>query len=113
MALNKQKLINGVRSRKPANEAEGICYDVLADDGWTLTKRGWPDYFAFKGDEVIVVEVKKGMGQNLKREQHKTLQAMIAHGFKGYVFTPDTGLQPYGEWKTLYTALHGEPPRWS
>ena len=50
MALNKQKLINGVRSRKPANEAEGICYDVLADDGWTLTKRGWPDYFAFKGD---------------------------------------------------------------
>lgn len=113
MAMNKQQLINGVRSRKPTNNAEGICYDEMTADGWTLTKRGWPDYFAFRDGEIVAVEVKKGITQNLKREQHKVIQALTAHGMKCYVFTPSTGMMPYGEWMQLYESINGKPPRWS
>jgi hypothetical protein len=37
-------------------------------EGWSVTKRGWPDYLCWRGDEVIFVEVKPD-GQGLSTHQ--------------------------------------------
>lgn len=42
--------VSGVRM--PANKAEAECFKLLKDNGWTPTKRGWPDFFCVKGDQV-------------------------------------------------------------
>ena len=92
---NKSYIENGVRVRKPQNEAEGMCFDFMSKEGWTCTKKGWADFFCIRGDEICCVEVKPNSGQSLKREQKVIMNALSKYGVPCYKWTPDKGLEKW------------------
>lgn len=60
--------------------------------GWTLTKRGWPDFFCVNdAGEVCVVEVKPNAGIRLKNDQAAIMKYLKSLGVKCYKWTPDAG----------------------
>ena len=77
--------------KKPKNVAESIGYDKLASMGFTVTKRGWPDFFCFneKTGEIAVVEVKRNKHHKLKDSQSAVMKALSKHGIPCYKFTAD------------------------
>lgn len=86
------KIERGLRTRRPANDAEGKFYDQMTAAGWTLTKRGWPDFFCVNdAGEICAVEVKPHTWNKLKREQLRVAQALQAAGIDVYKWTPDSG----------------------
>lgn len=85
---------NGVTFRKPKNEAEAACFDALSKEGWTLTKRGWPDFFCIRDGEICCVEVKPHKWHGLKRNQKTVMERLAAFGIKCFKWTPDGGLEP-------------------
>lgn len=78
----------GVRTR---NGPEIIVCAGLERDGWTVVKRGWPDFLAWRGHEIRFIEVKRKAGYRLRRSQ-----AMVAKALKNClgitveVLSPDT-----------------------
>lgn len=40
-------------------EAEAVVAEALARDGWTVMKRGWPDFICLKGGQIRFIEVKR------------------------------------------------------
>lgn len=86
------KIERGLSVRRPRNTAEAALYDKMTAEGWTLIKRGWPDFFCVSdAGEVCAVEVKPYAGIKLKREQIRVAQALRAVGVKVYKWTPDAG----------------------
>lgn len=83
--------VSGVRM--PANKAEAECFKLLRDKGWTPTKRGWPDFFCVKGDQVCAVEVKPSKSQALKRNQIIIMGALSAKGIRCFLWFPDGGFE--------------------
>lgn len=79
--------------RQPANQAEAECFKLLQDNGWTPTKRGWPDFFCIKGDEVCAVEVKPSKTSSLKRNQLIIMGALSAKGIRCFLWSPDGGFE--------------------
>jgi hypothetical protein len=79
-------------TRRPQNPAEGACWDALTADGWTVTKRGWPDFLAFRGDEVMAVEVKRAAAHSLKDSQERAMSALSARGVPCFRWALDSGL---------------------
>ena len=58
--------------------------------GWSVTKRGWPDYLCWSGDEVMCVEVKPE-GQDLSPYQKLVMQKLTGLGLKCYRWSPVKG----------------------
>ena len=79
--------------RKPKNVAEAACYDTMTADGWTLTKRGWPDFFCVRGGEFCAVEVKPHKNSALKRNQLAVMGMLSAKGVKCFMWSPDGGFE--------------------
>lgn len=90
--MNETHYRNGISCRKPRNEAEGMLYEQMSAQGWALTKRGWPDFFCIKGDDICVVEVKPRAKTPLKPNQRIIMEKLKAYGVKCYRWDPDTGL---------------------
>ena len=90
--MNETHYRNGVSCRKPRNEAEGMLYEQMSAQGWALTKRGWPDFFCIKGDDICVVEVKPRAKTPLKPNQRIIMEKLKAYGVKCCRWDPDTGL---------------------
>ena len=59
-------------------------------EGWSVTKRGWPDYLCWRGDEVMFVEVKKE-GQELSPYQKLVMKKLVNLGMKCYGWSPIQG----------------------
>ena len=75
--------------------------ELAQSNGWTTSKRGWPDFLCMKPDtgEIIAVEVKPRVNDGsrmvlLKREQAACLDALQSHGIKCFVSDGVT-LEPY------------------
>lgn len=82
----------GFRCRRPFNEAEGEFYDKMTAAGWTVTKRGWPDFFCVDASgDVCLVEVKPSNACRLKREQTKVMRYLSSKGIKCYRWDPVEG----------------------
>jgi len=79
--------------RRPKNEAEAICFDILKSNGWTITKRGWPDFFIRKGNVFAAVEVKRRNTHRLKYHQRTVMMALAHAGIPVYRYDPDEGFQ--------------------
>jgi Holliday junction resolvase len=80
--------------REPCNRVERECWEALAEKGWEVTRRGWPDFFCCNASgDLIVVEVKPKRGRRLKFAQRRTLQMLAARGIPCYVWTPDGGFE--------------------
>lgn len=84
--------------RRPRNPAEAQCWEHLRALGWTPTKRGWPDFFAFDDEgRVLAVEVKRFPQSRLKRTQARILLALHRAGLPVFVFEPSNGLRALTE----------------
>jgi len=80
--------------RRPKNEAEGLFWDKVKEDGWEVTKRGWPDFFCTRQNgDLMLVEVKAHRGRRLKHHQIKVLKILGSYGVPCYRWSPDTGLE--------------------
>ena len=69
------------------------CFKLLQDNGWTPTKRGWPDFFCVKGDQVCAVEVKPSKNCTLKQNQLVIMGALSAKGIRCFLWSPDGGFE--------------------
>lgn len=76
-------------SREYTNTNENQLVRKAEQNGWTATKRGWPDFLLYKDGEYICVEVKhrqkNGAMDRLKTQQIITMQLLTDHGIKCYV----------------------------
>lgn len=60
-------------------------------NGWGVSKRGWPDFICYRGDEVVCVEVKPDHITELRGPQAKVISILQAHGLKCYRWSPVGG----------------------
>jgi Holliday junction resolvase len=90
--MGKTSYENGVSFRKPRNSAEAACFDAMREAGWTVTKRGWPDFFCVKDGEICVVEVKPRGSTPMKKNQNLVMEKLKEHGITCYRYDPDDGL---------------------
>ena len=86
-------------ARKEYANAPEEAFAVKAESaGWSVSKRGWPDFFCVKGHEVICVEVKprtkSGRLKKLKRDQVAVLDFLKSIGVRCFVSDGAT-LEPY------------------
>lgn len=84
----------GKLPRNLKNPAERLFFQQLTTQGWYVTKRGWPDFACFKGDNLALVEVKPTSRHHLKRGQYRLMVALAKLGVKCFRWTPDAGFQP-------------------
>ena len=87
------KVDRGVSQRELKNPAENECYKLLRSQGWQVTKRGWPDFIAYKKDQVIVVEVKKNSAHSLRQSQWRVFKQLGQAGIPCYKYTPERGME--------------------
>lgn len=85
------------RKRLRANEAERRAEAELCAEGYDLTKRGWPDFAAFRDGQIIAVEVKRGPGCLLRPQQQRILAALNRQGVPTYTWDPVNGLVAFDD----------------
>lgn len=76
--------------RKNAPEAQ--FQEIITAQGFTVLKRGWPDFFCWKGDELVLVEVKPDGGEPTPY-QRIILEKLATAGLPCYVWTPIRGME--------------------
>lgn len=107
----RQALINRYRLKIAVAEQEGVGHSeaefyfrkLAEEKGWTLFKRGWPDFLCLRNGEVVFVEVKNGR-DNVSESQRKVLNILSGLGLKCYVWRPTKG---FVRWKILEVAFQG------
>ena len=82
-----------ISNRKPKNSAEAACFDILEKHGWKPTKRGWPDYFCVRNNEICMVEVKPHKRNRLRRNQLALMGLLAERGIKCFMWSPDGGFE--------------------
>jgi hypothetical protein len=75
------------------NEPELAFAVWAATEGWIATKRGWPDFICYRGDEVMAVEVKWSDG--LSMDQQRACLMLATHGIPTFVWSPPGPLEPF------------------
>jgi hypothetical protein len=73
------------------NPHEDAFAQWAIEQGWTVTKKGWPDFMCRRGDEIMAVEVKGGK-DFVRPEQFDTIRDLRAVGFPTFVWSPEKGL---------------------
>jgi len=76
-----------MKEQRPKNKAEACFYDVMVKRGWKLTKKAWPDFFCYKENKLILVEVKRKHSHRLKYMQRKLMEALADYGVECYRFS--------------------------
>ena len=79
--------------RNLKNPAERQLLHELTSKGWEVTKRGWPDFACFKGNNLALVEVKRNSRCHLKMGQQRLMTALANLGVKCFLWSPDSGFQ--------------------
>ena len=74
----------------PQNKAERALFEEMQKGGWELTRRGFPDFACFRGNELIFVEVKPSRSYRLKNTQRRVMLALAERGIKCFRWSPDT-----------------------
>ena len=75
------------------NLPERMFAEDMVDNGWEVTKRGWPDFACFKDGKLMLVEVKKDKNTHLKKSQYRLMSALAQRGILCYYWEPNTGLR--------------------
>jgi len=71
------------------NKPEQVVREWLEKQGYEVTKRGWPDFIATRGDEVRLIEVKPHSGRKLAAKQRLVADALSRFGLKVELMSPD------------------------
>jgi hypothetical protein len=80
--------------RNLKNPAERQLFNELISQGWYVTKRGFPDFACFKGDNLALVEVKPTSTRRLRRDQYRLMVRLAEFGVKCFRWSPDSGYHP-------------------
>jgi len=81
----------GVNLQGPnRNKREDQFANEAVSRGWTVIKRGWPDFLCWKGDEMVFVEVKPE-GDPLSAYQNVVMDKLAGLGLRWYRWSPRTG----------------------
>lgn len=80
------------------NKAEGKCFAALSKQGWTFTRRGWPDFFCMHSEKgIMVVEVKPAFTHPLKKSQQLIMRELTKFGVPCFRWDPQNGLTPWAD----------------
>lgn len=90
-----------VRIRPPSTEpspkdlptssrAEREFIEAAKAGGWSVMKRGWPDFLIWRGNEWCVVEVKR-THPIVSKHQYQVMCRLHKAGIKCWVWTPSNG----------------------
>jgi hypothetical protein len=71
--------------------AEQQFAEWAESEGWTVSKRGWPDFMCRRGEERMAVEVKAGK-DGLRAEQIAAISDLLDAGMPTFMWTPEHGL---------------------
>lgn len=83
--------------REPKNRAEAYAFHKLLSKGYTVLKRGWPDFLVLAGDELLLIEV-KGPGDEVRPSQRVVLEALARKGLNVYIYWESVGIcEPIGD----------------
>lgn len=77
-------------------DAEARFRDLVAEKGWTATRRGWPTFFVTNGDDVILVVIKSSSSRKLRRDAFAVLTALAGYGVPCFAWSPDGGFERFG-----------------
>lgn len=76
------------------NQPENSCFKLFKSKGWEITKRGWPDFFAWdRSGKIALVEVKRHSWHSLKKSQHFLMSKLADFEIPCYTWTPDGGFR--------------------
>lgn len=91
------------------NEAEQKFAETARQNGWFVTKRGWPDFFCVHEDgSIMLVEVKPYEHSRPKLSQQRILDALGEAGVDVRVWNPQSGFAVRTE---VYPSLSAERRR--
>lgn len=79
-------------ARHGGNEREKEFIRQASNAGWTLSKRGWPDFFMWKDGKIACVEVKPDLGC-LRANQKAILSALASYGIPCFTWRPTEGFK--------------------
>lgn len=102
--------------RQYKNEKEQALATLAESKGWKVSKRGWPDFMCWRGEEFIAVEVKPRRRDGkegfllLKREQARCMDFLTRAGIRCYVSDGLT-LEPYDRAKHAPESRRRHPMR--
>lgn len=74
------------------NREEAVFREWATSEGWSVTKRGWPDFICRRGPAVMCVEVKDS--DDLSSSQRATAGDLAAHGIPVYVWRAPRATRP-------------------
>jgi hypothetical protein len=75
------------------NQPEEACAVWLESHGFTVSKRGWPDFVVFDSHgRLAAVEVKRHAHHRLRHTQYAVMRALAHGGFPVFLWTPEGGL---------------------
>ena len=75
------------------SKGEEALQKLLVEEGWEILHKGFPDFVCFRGEEMMLIEVKPSYGHRLKFDQIKMLLKLAGFGVPCYRWTPDLGLE--------------------
>lgn len=80
----------GTETKNPREQA---FIRHIEKDGWTYTKRGWPDFMIFKNGGIACVEVKMHEYDYLRLNQQIVMEALASYGIPCYEWRPNKGFK--------------------
>ena len=78
-----------IRSPRTKNPSEIACLHHLQAQGWTVLRKGWPDFIAKRAGKVIAIEVKRNTLQSLSSYQRRVASWLTESGVTVYRWSPD------------------------
>lgn len=82
--------------RQLRNVPERQCLESLAKEGWSITKRGWPDFFCLHPTKgIMAVEVKPKFTHPLKKSQQLVMRELSKFGVPCYRWDQENGFTRY------------------
>jgi hypothetical protein len=80
--------------RRQRENATEEAFQVAAEkNGWSVSKRGWPDFWMTKDGKLACIEVKPSASSRPKPLQATVLNFLAAHGIDCYLWNPVTGFK--------------------
>jgi hypothetical protein len=86
------------RPKNYQNVPEDLFSIEMMDEGWIVSKKGWPDFACWHPDgRFMAVEVKPPRGSlaTLKREQERLMMELERFGIECFVWAPGHGAIPF------------------
>jgi hypothetical protein len=74
------------------NGTEALFAEAASKMGWSVTKRGWPDYLCWRDDELVAVEVKPE-GHSPTVHQRLVADKLKRAGIKCFIWRPVSGFE--------------------